>query len=222
MDFRSRPAFRALKAALGAGQEATAAGLVTILFNELAYSAVDQPLGFLPERHWQMLSAELGMPAWLAALTAEGGYLRPADGGWQCPEFAEGNKHCAPGHMTVQERGAHGRAVKFQRARAEEQAAQQALFLKDDLYQRPDGTRMDAEEIHRALAIIKLCDNALGRSARLNSDFSTGLIQDAWRVRREFTDDEINDAAIYLNKNKGHASLPVNTEALLRNFRRYV
>lgn len=165
------------------------------------------------------------MPEALPALTAPDSYLQEAEGGWVCPEFAALNRQLAPGHMTLQQQGGHARAIKYKRDEAERTAQQQSLLIDREVYLRPtDGTAMDSEEINRVMTIIKLFDNVLKRRARLTNEYSQGLVQDAWRVRQEHTDADINTVASWLNAKmvEGHPSLPPNTETLLRTFRRFV
>lgn len=231
LDFRSRTPFRVLRRALtrdgdAEGGAVRAAGLVLLLTGELGYAAEKHPVGFVPEPQMRLFLEDLpDLPEALSALTAPDCYLQAAEGGWVCPDFAACNRHLAPGHMTLQQQGGHARAIKYKRDEAERAAQQQSLLIDREVYLRPtDGTAMDSEEINRVMTIIKLFDNVLKRRARLTNEFSQGLVQDAWRVRQEYSDADINAVASWLNAKavEGHPSLPANTETLLRTFRRFV
>jgi hypothetical protein len=107
-------------------------------------------------------------------------------GGYFCAAFAQDNRHFSPDHVSIQRQGGLARAHELKKKRLTIEAQQHSLLLPPDLFVKSPGTPMTPDEIREVTMTIKLFDNYLGRKSRTNSEFSLGIVQDAWRVLKNF------------------------------------
>lgn len=227
VDFASRTEFRLLERAIG--KPGAAAVLFLYLWRALAYSAENGRLGLLSRDQAVLLAddvAFLELQNPVALLSTPNGFLVPDADGYFCPLFAADNRHLSPNFVPIQRQGGLARGVVMKRRALEGVAQQQSLLLNPALFRRPDGSSMSPDEINRAIMLIKLLDGYLGRRARLNSEFSAGLIADAYRADRAYSEDTINRFCSWLYVQRqshiGHPGLPETTEQVLHDFDRYV
>lgn len=213
---------------------------------------LNQRVGFLSDTQMELLEEEVraaltqggqgarqpgctstGQPTIAELLTMPNGFLvrctapdtesRVPDG-YFCPLFASENRHLSPNHLPVQRQGGIARGVSLNRKRLEVDATKQALLLAPDLFRRSTGEPMDATEVNRVIMLVKLLDNYTGRRNRLSSEFTPGLIQDAYAVLLQHESNEIDRVCVWLRAKqsggRNHPALPETTEDLLRHFDR--
>jgi hypothetical protein len=224
-DFMSRGPFRGLRSVLGS--ELSAAGVVAILWRDLSYAAdVHGRPGFLSDGQVGMLRDALGLESDpMPMLSSEGGYLRREDGGWFCAAFAAHNRHLSGNTIHMQKLGGLMRGVESRKKALAVEAQQQSLFVPPEVYRRPDGERMDPEQVNRVTMLIKLVDNYTQRTRRGNAEFTEGLVQDAFEVLARHSEEEISRVCVYVHAQRGataHPAVPQTTEQVLRpeTFRR--
>lgn len=227
-DFTSRGPFRTLRGQLGAASEALAAGLVVLLFRDLAYAVeAHGRVGYLNEAQGRLFLEQAsdylpaGTPDVLTLLSADNCYLtREMEGGWFCSFFAQHNQHLNPQRLSIQKMGGVARGVKLKKEALAVEAQQHALLLPQDIFRHEDGTALDPETINRVTMLIKLCDNYLKRRARQMHEFSRGLVQDACKVLERHGPAEIDRVVVFihaqLEQGSRHVALPGTTEQLLQ------
>ncbi|MBI4663598.1 MAG: hypothetical protein HY735_32760 [Verrucomicrobia bacterium] len=226
VDFASRTEFRLLERAVEKPGAATV--LFLYLWRAVAYAAENGRLGSLSRDEAALLAEDtafLGLENPISLLTAPNGFLVSDGDGYFCPLFAADNKALSPNFVPIQRQGGLARGVVMKRRSLEGVAQQQSLLLDPALFKRPDGNPMSPDEINRAIMLIKLLDGYLGRRARLNSEFSPGLVADAYRADRAYSEDTINRFCSWLyvqrQSHAGHPGLPETTEQVLHDFDRY-
>ena len=226
LDFESRSQFRLMERLPFSPQTSPkliAAALVLFLWRELAYAAqAGGPVGFLPADQADLLNQVF--PGALDLLT-QVGFLAAVDGGYFCGTFAADNQHFSPDHMSIQKQGGIARSVALKKRQFASEAQQHSLLLPPELFVKGDGSAMSADEVNRVMMVVKLLDNYLGRKSRVNSEYSPGLVQDAWTVLDKFSDEEINLVCrwIYSKRRTSacHPGLPKTTEQILCDFGRF-
>jgi len=227
VDFASRTEFRLLERAIG--KPGVAAVLFLYLWRALAYAAENGRPGALSRDQSVLLAEDLAfleLQDPIALLTTPNGFLVLEGDGYFCPLFSAANKHLASDFVPIQRKGGLARGVVMKRRSLEGVAQQQSLLLDPALFKRPDRSPMSPDEINRAIMLIKLLGGYLGRRARLNSESSPGLIADAHRADRAYSEDTINRFCSWLyvqrQSHAGHPGLPETTEQVLHDFERYV
>ncbi|HVM51251.1 MAG TPA: hypothetical protein VMU04_24690 [Candidatus Acidoferrum sp.] len=223
----SLPPFRVLEGELG---PANALWLWWVVWRELAYFTEE---GLAPGR-----IRNEDRPAFVAAINVPGqenirarGDARPpdcwellvrsrllkADGtDWVCPRFA--NLHgaaCMPRNQA--QRGGDMRAYSLRQRKAPGEAFQQALLIAESKMVDEHNEPLDPETRQRVVRLIVSCDNALFKNARPTHGYSEGLVQDALKVLRRFTDEEINRVCNFVASRRNHPML-TTTEKLLPQF----
>lgn len=153
--------------------------------------------------------------------------LRSEGDGYFCPMFAAENQHLGSSHVPIQKLGGVTKGVNLQRRQLEKAVQQQSLLLDASLFRRPhDGEPMSAGEVNSAIMLVKLLDGYLGRRARLNSEFTQGLIADAYKVVRHHDEAIINRVCVWIRLQRqargDHPALPKTTEQLLGEFERFL
>lgn len=201
-----------------AGSEERAMFLWVRLWVELAQLVQStERLGFFPQEAEALFVDTLGDAGVDFKLLTSGTFalLKPVEGGWECPLFMRENGHLRPGARSMQSSGGHLRSFVLAQKKAERSLEHQVLLLPDELFVRPDGGAMDAEQTRRVTMIIRTVDNALKLPPRTGSQFTRGLVQDAWRVHEAMTDAQIMAAAKTVVLNREHPGVPKSTEQLL-------
>ncbi len=223
IDFEGRPEFRRLVPDLGAAQ---ALAVFTRLFVELAQLArATRRVGFLPD---EAVEQFLTTVAWLLPagsllpLLSSGSLslLRREEGGYFCPSFAELNGHLSPDFQPMHMKGAVAKSIGGVRKQAEVVARQQTLLIDPKILVREDGTLFDAKESNKVTMLIHMVDRNLGRRQRTTSEFTAGLIGDAYRVLKTHSDDEVNRKCAWIvhHRKTDHPAVPKTTEQVLASW----
>jgi hypothetical protein len=148
-------------------------------------------------------------------------WLQAEEGGYRCAMFAEYNAHLAGNFMTKEEKGNVRSALVRQGKRLAIEAVAQGMLLPVEMFERPDGTRMNDTEQNRCMVLVKNLDNALGLPGRKNADFTQGLINDAFAVVAEHDADQLRQFYFWVAEHRGKPTVPRSTEGLLREFKTY-
>jgi hypothetical protein len=134
-----------------------------------------------------------------------------------CPRFAM--LHGEMGQRSQAQRGGDMRAFKLRMKKAGGQSFQQALLISETKLVDAEGQPLAAEEVKRVTRLIVCCDNALYKDPRPSYGFTEGLIQDALRVLKRFTDEEIDFVCNKVALHRNHPALNgFTTEKLLPVF----
>jgi hypothetical protein len=222
LDIERWPEFRVLAGACGAS---LASHLFLRLWIEFGHVAsVASKVGFLSERGMELFQAEVESvvkpDALASALVGDAErrdlkFLFPVEGGFECPRFAQLNGHLDPKSKPMHQKGYEASRYLRRLRREQAEATGQALLLPTEHFTTAEGARMDAEMIRRIEILVRTVDNALGRVARPPTEFSRGLVLDAYAIAREFTDLQVYEACRKIHDFRGHAAMPETAEKLL-------
>jgi hypothetical protein len=222
LDFEGWPEYRNLARLLaGTGIDPLAVWLR--LWVELGQQApATGRLGALPAEAVPLFEASLpvGTKAVDLIEVLETVKLLRADGeGYSCPRFASANPQLASGYKALHQRGADmSRFVRAQR-KINGGALGQALLIPTELFRTPAGEALDPETVRRVTILINTADNALMKPAREPHQFTEGLIQNAWQVLQDYSDDQIDRVFRSVVGKRGHAAIPTTADKLLQEFR---
>lgn len=224
VDFERLPEFRRL-AGLCSHPEALV--LWVRLWVELAYLAQSEiRSGAFPEENWALFSDSLpiALKDNAVELLKTAGLLVAENGTGElsCPRFARANKHLAGEARTMQQRGNDMLRFKNREKRASSDAMQQALALDKELFRTPEGAEMDFETGQRVMKLIYCVDGALFKAPRPQHGFTEGLVQDAYRLLKELSAEQIDFGLRKIVLMRGHPGLPQTTEQLLPRFKEIV
>lgn len=228
MDYAGTHAFQVLAEKPGLGP-VSAHLLYLLVTRALAYAAEIAPPGRLPRealervaRLPEIAAAHIPWPLALEALTAPGGLLAPAGEDWHCAAFARSNRHLSTNAVRLNDYGGFAHRTKALKKRAEA-AAGEMVLENEDVYLKPDGLPMSAEDRRRVRAVIILFDNVLGLRARGPEEFTAGLVQAAWRVLNGHAEAVINRLAqdLVCQVEKAGPDLPPDTLSLLQGWDEY-
>ena len=230
MDWESRTWFRRLSVALGSAPLAVQAALCT--FRDCAYAVSDRAErpGFLDAGQAQLLAVAIlerfpeprPLTDQVIAHLETSTLLTRQEDGWFCAPFAEENQHLFTTKMQVL--GGVTRGVRVAAQRLEASAAQQTLLINPPMVRRPDtGETLSGPECNRLTLTIMLIDRNLGRNPSTTSQYSQGLLDDAWRVCSRYSDETIQAVCCWLRlqADKAHPAVPRTAEQVLADFDRY-
>lgn len=232
LDFESWPEMRRLRGVVG---DAAAVYLLVKFWAELGQ------LGQMPDRGKRLgwmgsEEAELfymgmeapaadgpgGMAAMMGQL-ARCGLATPEDGGWMCGRFAKVNPHLDANFQPMHMKGAEASRYKRGVAKFHGVAAQLSLQVPEEVWTRPDGGKMDHEEVRRVMVLIRMVDGALGKGERpaTGAGYTEGLVQDAYRVVTGYLAEQTEGVCQWLLEHRGRAGVPTTTEAFLARWEEF-
>lgn len=239
LDLESRTQFRVLEARIG---KVNALAAVFLLFRELGYCAPDDELGMLREPRLSLFKGTIAGAGVCTVedLGCEGGFLinsaagdRPNGAGAEgapvpvlfCPIFAAENRHLAWDFLTMQKEGGLARSAKVKQKQAQAEAVKTGEMLQPELMVKltEAGGReaMTIEEKNRTLMLIRYLDNVLGRKSRLNSEFTEGLVADAFAAMQKVSELEVEELGRHLMRQRETRGLALKTEDVLREWDAY-
>ncbi len=240
IDFESRQQFRLLAQQIGVLE---AAGVLVFLWRELAYTAdradlgllskddlalfnhtiCNQTEGELPNATEHLIKAGVLRPRPIPENGPGQNGERPTD--YDCPMFNKDNEHLGVmlGNVSMGQPGGFATSIKYRKRKVEAETSTQLALIDADKFEKPDGARMDPDECNRCVMMVKMFDNFTGRRSRLSSEFTVGLMQDAWRIISNGKPEAIDQMCHWLmaNQDNRHPGLPKTTEQVLRDFDRY-
>jgi hypothetical protein len=222
IDLNSLPPFRELKALLGLER---ALFVWWTLWQELGYRAQEGNCpGRLPAAEVASFVAALeptesdpkARAQILEHLVAVRLLKRDGDD-YVCVRFAI--SHSDMGQRSQAQRGGDMRAYNLRMKKADGQAIQQSFLINEARLVDEQGQPLQAEQVKRVTRLIVACDNALYKGPRPDYGFTEGLIQEALRVLKQFTDEDIDYVCNRVARNRNHPALNgVTTEKLLPMF----
>jgi hypothetical protein len=222
IDLNSLPPFRELKAILGLER---ALFVWWTLWQELGYRAQEGNCpGRLPGAEVASFLAALEPTEPNAEKRAQifdqlvAARLLKRDGeDYVCVRFAM--THSDMGQRSQAQRGGDMRTYKMRMRQADNQAMQQSFLINEARLVDEQGQPLSAEQVKRVTRLIVACDNALYKGARPDYGFTEGLIQEALRVLKRFTDEDIDYVCNRVALRRNHPALNgVTTEKLLPMF----
>jgi hypothetical protein len=220
LDLEQTREFQRLFALLGGNKEKTLFW-VWRLYCDLGYLAKSGGrLGFLPEGDVELYTTAIGEVTDSEAAIQklrESKWLMPEEGGYLCVRFMNVNAHLSFGGSERAQRALGGRMKGFrsQMSKIEANLAGQTMLIPETLFVRPDSQPMEPEEVRRVTLIIKGVDTALGLPDRQRWQYNEGLVQSAYKVNLQMSDEQISTALNLIVRKRGHPALPRVTEQVI-------
>jgi hypothetical protein len=141
-----------------------------------------------------------------------------ADGDdFTCPRFALLNSDF---RLAKRESvGAYIKNFNGRQKKMEDSLLRQATLISESKFVDEADCPLDPDMTRKVTRLIISCDNALFKPERPSVGFTEGLIQDALRVAKKLTDDEINSVLYAVAYKRTHPALNgMTTERLLPQF----
>lgn len=223
LDLESRTQFRILEGRIG---KERALAAVYLLFRELGYCAQDDELGLLGGPRVELFRDSIRAICATEDLAVQGCFLRKEESAaFFCPLFSELNRHLDRHYVPMQKAGGLARAAKCKAQQAEAEAIKQGEMLQPELLVKMEGAEskpMSEAEKNRTLMLIKLLDNVLGRKARMNSEFTPGLIADAYVAMQKADESEVDALVRHFLSTRERRGVGLRTEDVLREWEAYL
>lgn len=222
LDFERWPEIRLMAHSLG---PALTVFRYIRLWVDLAYAAqLGNKLGLISETEFKLyaLSVDQNEETLIVGLIA-GGVLTIVPGGYECARFAKCNPHLDPDYKPMHIKGAEASRYNRDLRKFAGTAAQESLLIPEGVWTRPDGTKMDHEEVKRVMLLIRSVDGALGRPERPanGTGYSEGLAQDAYRVVKDYLAEQIEGVCRWLLEHRGRAGVPATAEQFLARWEEF-
>ena len=145
--------------------------------------------------------------------------LVPEDGGWFCPRFAVLNSDLLRA-VKREQIGGNMRKFLHEQGKVRGKTMQLGLAISENKFVDETGAPLAEDEAEKVTRLIISCDNALFKGERPPALFTEALIQDALRVVRKLTEDEIDCVLRRVAYCRNHPILNCMTaEKLLPQFR---
>ena len=143
--------------------------------------------------------------------------LIPEGDTYVCPRFMVLNAQAGRGGR--ESLGGSRKAFLSKQRRLPGEAFRQGMLIPANKFTDENGAPLGGEEVRRITRLVISCDNALYKAARQPHEYTEGVIQEARRVLKKFSDEEIDQVVNCVSLHRDHPYLNgMNAEQMLPIF----